>query len=354
MSISASAAHLSAVRLSNPPMLVEWIIDNWLITDPALVENPKKNFQTHGRHQINHVYLCGGRVKATKQRPVNVFVGVCMLAGGVLFWVFEASWLWHHISPAVVIVTSYLWLLAFLFFVKASSCDPGIAPRNIHFPLLLDSPHKPPQEYFNTVLLPYAADKHRGVLVKYCATCHIWRSPRMSHCGVCNTCVAVHDHHCLFLNNCVGFRNYRYFLWFLLCTLVLAVLIAVLAFVHVFHYRWSRLYRNFHDSAAAYPVALFLAIFGLISFVYPAMLLVFHIYLSANNLTTREYLNLVRPTRHNAPEDKYHNVYRTQSIWRNLYLLWVAMPQGVSLSAPRLRYIPGDVRFEKIAALEME
>lgn len=331
--------------------MLRWIITNWLITDPNLIENPQKNYQTR---QFNHVYLCGGRLLSAKQKPVNIGVGILMIAGGVLFWVFEASWLWGNISPAVVIITSYLWLLSILFFVKASSCDPGIAPTNIHYPFQLQYPHDPPEEYFNTVSLPYFSDRYKGTTVKYCPTCHIWRSPRMSHCGVCNTCVSIHDHHCSFLNNCVGVRNYRYFLWFLFFTVAVSIMISILGFIHVFHYRWldNSGISSFGNSAAKNPVALLLAIYGLAAFIYPAMLLAFHVFLTANNITTREYLNLVRPSRNNSKNDRYVNIYNTGSIWKNWWFLWVSSPQGISSNGPRNHYISGDIRFEKIDPLQ--
>ena len=73
----------------------------------------------------------------------------------------------------------------------------------------------PPDEYFNTVTLPYwktnndnndntkisklaNAYHSHGVQVKYCGTCHIWRPSRTSHCNTCQQCILNHDHHCIF------------------------------------------------------------------------------------------------------------------------------------------------------------
>lgn len=77
-----------------------------------------------------------------------------------------------------------------------------------------------------TTLPGHPFDGHHNVQVKYCATCGIWRTPRISHCAVCDNCVGklnhshlvllinnvsleLHDHHCIWLNNCIGRRNYR-------------------------------------------------------------------------------------------------------------------------------------------------
>lgn len=323
------------------------LVANWLFTDPNYVVAPRHNYQKHTA--LRYGYLLGGRLHIVLARPYSVGIGVLVLAAEVLFWVFEASWLWHNVSAAAVVVPTYFFFLATMFFAKAASADPGVLPRNMHLPHGLDVPSGP-EEYFNTISLPYHSDKTTGVAVKYCPTCHIWRLPRMSHCGVCNVCVQHHDHHCVFLNNCVGYRNYRYFLWFLVAAVVSLALLASLGFVHCYAYRLVPAkvpgIHSFRASIAAYPVAFLLALAGCCFVVYPLMLLVFHTYLTACNLTTREYLNYVR-----LYESRYVNVFDTGSVWRNLWLAWWGTPQGVLLLRPRDRYVDGDITLEPMPAL---
>lgn len=337
--------------LPPPPTVWRWLITNWLVTDPNYTSTgrPLKNYQVQHHSDVYNIYFLGGRFRVAKRRPVSAAVAIVIVGCGVLFSVFEASWFWHHLSPAPVVVFAYLWFLLFMFFVKCCTSDPGIQPRNLHLPMSVENlaGARAPDEYFNLVSLPYYSDKYHGVTVKYCATCHIWRLPRMSHCGTCNCCVLVHDHHCLFLNNCIGSRNYRYFLWFLVTTVAACVLLAVISFVRLFHYRRVSLgIHCFSQSAALSPVSLLLAIIALSAFTYTGLLLAFHVFLTANNITTREYLTYMRPS----PD--YTNVFDSHSLLENLWLNWIAAPLGISLVMPKEQYVSGDLKLEHVRPLK--
>lgn len=344
-----------------PLPLIHRLVTNWLITDPSYIVDPPKNarrYQTSGFSSTHIRYYFGGRFRSVKRFPLNFVVLAVILAAGALFFVFEAPWAWHHVHPAVPVMFAYVWLATLLHFVRALVSDPGVQPRNIHLPvdasLLQDSDYGGPDEYFNTVSLPFAADRVHGVSVKYCATCHIWRLPRMSHCAVCNTCVLHHDHHCVFLNNCVGAANYRTFLWTLAGCVAASVYLATVLFVHCFYYTWhvvpgSARPPSVHAALAHTPVSLLLAIAGCICTTYPLLLLMFHVYLSANNLTTREYLNYVHPQAGLA--HPYVNVFRGRSMAHNLWRAWVAPPSVPLALQPRARYLAGDVTLERVAPL---
>lgn len=335
------------------------LMANWVLTDPTYVNNKNnlKNYQIQSHKDLKYVYLFGGRLRTVKQKPFNLICGILIILPGVLYWIFEANWLWNHVHGSLVILFTYFWFLSISFFIKASTSDPGLVSRNIHFPLTLNEQiipdHAPPDEYFNTISLPYYGDESNfGASIRYCITCHVWRPPRTSHCGVCNSCIVVHDHHCVFLNNCVGSRNYKYFLWFLLSTTIATMLLFIPSFIHLFHYKISndgvRQISSFHSSVSTYPMSLFLILYGCLAFCYPCMLLFGHLFLTACNLTTREYLNYVRGTH----RKKYINVYDTHSIFKNIYINWLGNPKSISAVSFKSNHEKGDIRFQKIQSFK--
>ncbi|CAN3374003.1 hypothetical protein DIURU_001383 [Diutina rugosa] len=328
-SLTSSSVAVSPA-VPKPSWLV-WFVTNWLVTDPELYERynlAKRSYQTN---QTRYIYICGGRWRSAKQKPINVACGVLIVAPGVLFFIFEASWMWHHINAAIPFIFAYLWLATLSFFLRSSMSDPGAFPKNIHLP---QTPYEKkitiPDEYENIIKLPWI-DRTKGVTVKYCPTCKIWRPPRVSHCASCDICVINHDHHCVFLNNCVGKRNYRYFLWFLLSAVVTTLFMAIMSFVHIFWYLISdndtHTIKSFGGSLSKYPVSFLLVIYGILASGYPLLLLVFHLFLTAQNLTTREYLNYVRGDH----DPDFINVYNTKNVLSNWYDHWIRSPRGVSV-----------------------
>lgn len=337
-----------------------YVLTSWLFTDPnyVLELDPKRLRNYHVQiPDTRVVFLCGGRFNAVKKFPLNFVCAAIIVASGVLYWVFEASWAWHHLGAPVPVLFSYLWLLTLVFFCQASFRDPGTPPRNIHLPYDSDfvGKVKAPDEYFNVVSLPYHQDRTTGVTIKYCTTCHIWRPPRSSHCAQCNRCIMHHDHHCVFLNNCVGAGNYRYFLWFLACAVLTSAYLSAFSFIHCFRYRHGVVLSGtgqittFAGSIAHNPATFLLALIGCVGGLYPCMLLALHLFLTANNYTTREYLNYVRPL-YDLPEP-YVNVFSAGNIFTNWWLCWVASPQMPALLHNRRPYVPGDLTKEKVAPL---
>ncbi|OBT71694.1 hypothetical protein VF21_09109 [Pseudogymnoascus sp. 05NY08] len=243
----------------------------------------------------NTRFFLGGRFQNARDRPVNIATGILVVVPAVLFFVFQASWLWHRVSPAVPVVFAYLSFMCFSSFIHASVSDPGILPRDLHKfppPPATEDPLTlaPPTTAWLIVKSHLPASTAMEVPVKYCKTCHIWRPPRGHHCRICDNCIETHDHHCVWLNNCVGRRNYRYFFTFVAAGTGMAIFCIVTSVIQL-----STVGRDANsDFGSAIPKergVFALLVYAALALPYPAALLFYHIFLSGRGETTRELLN---------------------------------------------------------------
>lgn len=74
----------------------------------------------------NTVFCFGGRWQNSKQQPINIATGIFVVTPCVLFFIFEAPWLWQNISPAIPITVAYLTFICVSSFIHASVSDPGV------------------------------------------------------------------------------------------------------------------------------------------------------------------------------------------------------------------------------------
>jgi palmitoyltransferase ZDHHC9/14/18 len=77
----------------------------------------------------NTVFALGGRLQNTKHRPINIATLSLVILPCVLFFIFSAPWIWHHISPAIPITFAYLTFVCVSSFFHASASDPGVSER---------------------------------------------------------------------------------------------------------------------------------------------------------------------------------------------------------------------------------
>lgn len=323
------------------------------------IEPPKGQGKNYEHYAGNALFFLGGRFLNTKAKPLSVATFSLTALPAILFFIFSAPWLWHHVSPAIPIIFAYVFYITASSFFHASFSDPGILPRNMH-----PHPHNPEEDAdpltvgppttawvmirtftSNKALTdPEAGQQQQTAAMevpsKYCKSCQIWRPPRAHHCRVCDGCVETQDHHCVWLNNCVGRRNYRYFYSYIASATLLALLLIAFAATHV------QLYANQHDigfrasltGRTQERVAFALMLYAALAFAYPASLWGYHVFLIARGETTREYLNTMKF----APKDRHRPF--SQSTWFRNWLAVLLRPRSPTYMQFRHRYREGDLR----------
>ncbi|RMZ78305.1 hypothetical protein DV737_g3917, partial [Chaetothyriales sp. CBS 132003] len=289
----------------------------------------------------NTVFFLGGRFQNARDRPISIATAVMLLLPAILFFIFSAPYLWHHLSPAIPITFAYLFALCLSSFIHASLVDPGIIPRNVHpFPPPNDDALAvgPPTNDWVMVRLATSQTAAMDVPVKYCKTCNIWRPPRCYHCRVCDNCVETLDHHCVWLNNCVGRRNYRYFFGFVSTATLLALYLSLASLGHLLSYRG--LHRtSFAHAIDSCRVPFAMLIYGILAAAYPLSLTLYHLSLMGRAETTREYLASRR-----FPKPERHRPFDQGNVIKNLITV-LARPRPPTYLHFKKAYIQGDQRF---------
>lgn len=286
----------------------------------------------------NYRFFLGGRLRTVSGRePPSIFVLAILVILIVLYSVFEARPVWRlgRGHGVLVVLFYYFWTTCLAAFFRTATSDPGVLPRNVHVPIV-SSEFELPQGYYNIISLPSANSNGLTVDVKYCPTCRIWRPPRASHCSVCGACILNHDHHCKWVNNCIGQRNYRYFLTFLVSSWLTAVICIVSCAIRIAHA--TRLVKV--------AVAILLLIYCALCSCYPFLLLLYHVFLTSTQQTTREYLKGGRPTTdiRNALSYPKDNPFDRHNRFKNMYTL-ICQKRGLSVLSARESHAAGDWRF---------
>ncbi|XP_060050705.1 palmitoyltransferase ZDHHC20 isoform X5 [Erinaceus europaeus] len=119
--------------------------------------------------------------------------------------------------------------------------------------------------------------------IRYCERCQLIKPDRAHHCSACDICILKMDHHCPWVNNCVGFSNYKFFLLFLLYTLLYCFFVAATG-LQYFIKIWTN---ELTDTRAKFHV-LFLFFVSVMFFVSVLSLFSYHCWLVGKNRTTIE------------------------------------------------------------------
>ncbi|KAI2604935.1 zf-DHHC-domain-containing protein [Hypoxylon fragiforme] len=309
----------------------------------AVKEKVVGHGHNHEYFEGNTVFCIGGRLQNTRHRPINIATGFLVILPGILFFAFSASYLWHHVSPAIPIFFAYVFYICVSSFLHASGSDPGILPRNLHqFPPAdeQEDPLRlaPPTNDWTLIKSAESSTAAMEVPTKYCKTCNIWRPPRAHHCRLCDNCVETQDHHCVWINNCVGRRNYRYFFTFLSSATFLSIYLVAVSLVQVSVFS-SQEGVSFGEAISHFRVPFAMVIYGLLAFMYPAALMGYHLFLMARGETTREFLNSHKFLK----KDRYR-AFTQGSMWKN-WIVVLCRPRPPTYYRFKYRFEEGDQRF---------
>jgi len=157
--------------------------------------------------QNDNVFEFFGAV-ISKNLKLTLFVTVPLLTiPEILFCVYnlQGADLW------IQIVTPMFMFLPLILLVLLIFREPGYIPR------VETNPHPK--------LCSGATCTVDDVSYRWCATCHIWKPPRVKHCRHNDACVRVFDHFCPWVGNTIGLRNYALF-YGLITSLVVGMIFA--------------------------------------------------------------------------------------------------------------------------------
>lgn len=138
---------------------------------------------------------------------------------------------------------------------------------------------------------------------KFCTICRSPVHENSKHCGECNKCVESFDHHCKLLNNCIGKANYKLFIALVLSLetisfIFIVIDIYVLVSIELKNDEYERLkvhfgldYKGVEGFLAFFAILMLL---GLIVLVFNTYLIGLHIWLYKKNLTTYQYILILR------------------------------------------------------------
>ncbi|OII72828.1 uncharacterized protein cubi_03698 [Cryptosporidium ubiquitum] len=125
-----------------------------------------------------------------------------------------------------------------------------------------------------------------GVRLRFCDYCRMYQPLRTKHCTSCERCIRTHDHHCPWLGVCIGEYNRCKFWWLSLVQFPECIWILYCISICLFKADLNNNHPTIFDVCSMIFIAgnaLFIAFLSL-------LLVVYHLFLAYNNLTTWENL----------------------------------------------------------------
>lgn len=149
-----------------------------------------------------------------------------------------------------------------------------------------------------------------GVVYKYCKQCKSVKPPRAHHCSITGKCILEFDHFCPWVGQTVGYRNYRYFVLFMVYLFTGCMYCLVITTTLFLRMTEKDKVRAFSDEITIDTAVVVIFTITLAGAISVGILLFWHAYLLISNQTTVEfYLNFEASS-----EAKSHNLF-----WKNPY-----------------------------------
>lgn len=211
------------------------------------------------------------------------------------------------LSPAFPVVGAILMVASIFFLYLSASTDPGILPRAVK------------DDASTTLYFPILHDFEVDGIVhrlKYCSSCHIYRSLRASHCSDCDNCVLDFDHHCPWVGTCIARRNYKWFVLFIysstiLCLYVFATSIVQLLYANVRIKPADEQGTNVMEDFKFQPMSFILIVYTFLIAWSIGSLAVFHCILMCQGKTTREFIKKSSDSTHTSMSSRCEEVFCT-------------------------------------------
>ena len=220
-------------------------------------------------------------------RP-SLVTGLIITIPIFLFLVFNEP---KYINYIIIIIVIILYIIIIILLLLVSFNDPGII-RRFKSEENLSIARKDTYIFQLGYIRKY----------KFCSTCSIIRPTRSSHCSDCNNCVEKFDHHCPWIGNCTGKRNYKYFFIFLILINIILIFLVIISAIlilkkitKIISENKSLPKRQQRKYIISYiltdsVIFLYIIVYSIISLLFIAGLLFYHIKLINNNTTTKEDL----------------------------------------------------------------
>mmetsp|Transcript_8190 Transcript_8190/g.20283 ORF Transcript_8190/g.20283 Transcript_8190/m.20283 type:complete len:317 (-) Transcript_8190:322-1272(-) len=133
---------------------------------------------------------------------------------------------------------------------------------------------------------------------KQCWICDVQVGAKSMHCKFCNKCVDQFDHHCMWLNTCVGKKNYHFFFRTMICISLMllvqaSIQMALIVDIYIGNGASKQRALDWFSVNATTPVVVIMGIFllfDLVSLSLIGQLLVFHLKLQRDGISTYQFI----------------------------------------------------------------